>query len=75
MERIIELWFDPNRIFIKTDASKVYSRPLEDFFDVSTTQCIRSRENDRDKQEPAAESFFDAILSRPFRSACSRTGG
>ncbi len=31
MEKISKLWFDANRIYIKTDADKVYSRPLEAF--------------------------------------------
>jgi hypothetical protein len=29
MERIKNLWFDENRIFIRTDAGRMYSRPLE----------------------------------------------
>lgn len=31
MEKISKLWFDANRIYIETDAGKVYSRPLEAF--------------------------------------------
>lgn len=31
MEKIARLWFDAGRIFIETDAPKVYSRPLEAF--------------------------------------------
>ncbi len=31
MEKISKLWFDSNRIYIETDAGKVYSRPLEAF--------------------------------------------
>ncbi len=31
MEKITRLWFEGNRIYIKTDAQKVYSRPLEAF--------------------------------------------
>ncbi len=31
MEIITRLWFGSNRIFIETDAAKVYSRPLEAF--------------------------------------------
>lgn len=31
MEKISEIWFDDTRIYIRTDATKVYSRPLEAF--------------------------------------------
>lgn len=31
MEKISKLWFDDNRIYIRTDGGKVYSRPLEAF--------------------------------------------
>ncbi len=31
MEKVSKLWFDSNRIYIETDAGKVYSRPLEAF--------------------------------------------
>ncbi len=31
MEKITKLWFEGNRIYIETDAQKVYSRPLEAF--------------------------------------------
>ncbi len=31
MEKISDLWFSSNRIFIKTDTENVYSRPLEAF--------------------------------------------
>ena len=31
MEKISKVWFDSRRIYIETDASKVYSRPLEAF--------------------------------------------
>ena len=31
MEKIIKVWFDSSRVYIETDAAKVYSRPLEAF--------------------------------------------
>ena len=31
MEKISRVWFDSRRVYIETDASKVYSRPLEAF--------------------------------------------
>ncbi len=31
MEKIAEVWFGDNRIYIETDAQKIYSRPLEMF--------------------------------------------
>lgn len=31
MEKIIKVWFDKGRIFIKTDQGNTYSRPLEAF--------------------------------------------
>lgn len=31
MEKIVNVWFDSKRIYIETDGSKVYSRPLEAF--------------------------------------------
>jgi hypothetical protein len=31
MERIIQVWFEDGRIFIKTDKENTYSRPLEAF--------------------------------------------
>ena len=31
MERIVRVWFDKGRIFIKTDGNNIYSRPLEAF--------------------------------------------
>ena len=31
MEKICKVWFDSRRVYIETDAAKVYSRPLEAF--------------------------------------------
>ena len=31
MEKIIQVWFEDGRIFIKTDKENTYSRPLEAF--------------------------------------------
>ena len=31
MEKISKVWFDSRRVYIETDAAKVYSRPLEAF--------------------------------------------
>ena len=31
MEKISKVWFDSRRVYIETDAAKVYSRPLEVF--------------------------------------------
>lgn len=31
MERIVQVWFDEGRLFIKTDHDRTYSRPLEAF--------------------------------------------
>ncbi len=31
MEKISKVWFDSQRVYIETDAAKVYSRPLEAF--------------------------------------------
>lgn len=31
MERIVQVWFDEGRLFIKTDYDRTYSRPLEAF--------------------------------------------
>lgn len=31
MDKIKELWFDANRIYMKTDAGNIFSRPLEAF--------------------------------------------
>ncbi len=31
MEKIADVWFGDNRIYIETDAQKIYSRPLEMF--------------------------------------------
>lgn len=31
MERIVQVWFDEGRLFIKTDHNRTYSRPLEAF--------------------------------------------
>lgn len=31
MERIVNVWFTPDRIYIRTDADEIYSRPLEAF--------------------------------------------
>lgn len=31
MEKILNVWFEPDRIYIRTDADEIYSRPLEAF--------------------------------------------
>lgn len=31
MEKIVNVWFTPDRIYIRTDADEIYSRPLEAF--------------------------------------------
>lgn len=31
MEKILNVWFTPDRIYIRTDADDIYSRPLEAF--------------------------------------------
>lgn len=31
MERILNVWFTPDRIYIRTDKDEIYSRPLECF--------------------------------------------
>lgn len=31
MEKILNVWFTPDRIYIRTDADEIYSRPLDVF--------------------------------------------
>ena len=43
MEKIIKLWFDKKRIYIKTDTDKVYSRALEAFpvlMEATEEECL-----------------------------------
>ena len=44
MEKIVNVWFEPDRIYIRTDADEIYSRPLEAFPILKDASCAQREE-------------------------------
>ena len=73
MEKISKVWFDSRRIYIETDAAKVYSRPLETF-----PVLLEATEEDRlDRKQLENEQKFEKVFAKwqtqsPRWGRCSR---